>query len=411
MTEKDESRQLWIILLIVLSGFIGTSIAYPIFPPLFLHPDHGTIIPENWHQHARNIFLGLALGAYPLGQFFGSPILGGLSDRYGRKRVLILSLAGSIFSYFLTALSLEFNWIWGLLLSRFFTGMMEGNVAIVRAMATDLSTVNKYKSLGRINGMAALGFVMGPILGGLLSDNHIVPWFSFSLPFYLASIFSILCLLLAAFQLREKKTPVLSRELSIWHRFNLIKCFKRLFQTSEVLKYLLITSTIFTFAVDIFYEFGPVYLTGLFHLKPFGIAGYNAILSLTLTIGSVWLPHHLSARFSPVWIMVSAMSLTCLNFLLMILYPSPGINLVIFAIIGFSISVVNTNMTIKISNNAGNAIQGEALGTQLSLRMLGDALICFIGGFLIVSSVILPIGLSLIASLIALLVYLKKLKT
>src|SRR3990167_8768450 len=120
MSHKDEKQQLWIILLIVFIGFVGTSIAYPIFPPLFLHPAHGSIIPSAWHENARSIFLGIALAAYPLGQFVGSPILGGCSDRYGRKRMLILSLTGSVFGYFLSALSLQFNWLWILLLSRFF---------------------------------------------------------------------------------------------------------------------------------------------------------------------------------------------------------------------------------------------------------------------------------------------------
>src|SRR3990167_7194178 len=188
MSHKDERQQLWIILLIVFIGFVGTSIAYPIFPPLFLHPAHGAIIPAAWHENARSIFLGIALAAYPLGLFIGSPILGGCSDRYGRKRLLMLSLAGSAIAYFLSALSLQFNCLWVLLASRFLTGLMEGNFAIVRAMATDLSSISKYKSLGRINGISAIGYVMGPILGGFLSDTHVVHWFSFALPFFIASL-------------------------------------------------------------------------------------------------------------------------------------------------------------------------------------------------------------------------------
>src|SRR5579862_5856480 len=149
MSHKDEKYQLWVILLIVFIGFIGTSIAYPIFPPLFLYPDNHSIIPSTTSQNIRSILLGLALAAYPLGQFIGSPILGGCSDRYGRKRMLILSLAGSVVGYFLSALSLQQNWLWVLLLSRFLTGLMEGNLAIVRAMATDLESISKYKSIGR----------------------------------------------------------------------------------------------------------------------------------------------------------------------------------------------------------------------------------------------------------------------
>src|SRR3990167_4348613 len=104
MSHKDERQQLWIILLIVFIGFVGTSIAYPIFPPLYLHPAHGSILPSAWHENARSIFLGMPLPTYPLGEFVGSPILVGCSVRYGRKRMLILSLTGSVFGYFLSDL-------------------------------------------------------------------------------------------------------------------------------------------------------------------------------------------------------------------------------------------------------------------------------------------------------------------
>lgn len=405
MPHKEEKQQLWVILLIVFIGFVGTSIAYPIFPPLFLHPTQGSIVSLAWSENARRIFLGIALAAYPLGQFVGSPILGGCSDRYGRKLLLILSLIGSTLGYFLSALSLQYNWLWILLLSRFLTGLMEGNLAIVRAMATDLESISKYKSLGRINGMAAIGYVMGPLLGGFLSDHTVVHWFSFAFPFFLAMLFSITAVLLAAFKLSEKMQTISHHDLTIWKRFNLIARFKILFQHNFSLKYLLIISTIFTFSVDIFYEFGPVYLTGLWSMTPAGIAIYNAALSFTLAIGSGFLPHRLSLHFSVERVIVVAMLTTAIIFGLMIFFPYQILIFLLFAIVGLSIATVNTNMTIQVSNYADKTIQGEAMGAQLSLRMLGDAIICLVGGFLIVSSVILPIALSCIIAVFALVIY------
>ena len=398
---KEEKQQLSIILLIVFIGFVGTSIAYPIFPPLFLHPENSPIIPSNWSETSRSILLGIALAAYPLGQFIGSPILGGCSDRYGRKRMLMLSLTGSAIGYFLSAISLQFNWLWMLLASRFITGLMEGNLAIVRAMATDLSSISKYKSLGRINGVSAIGYVMGPLIGGFLSDSHLIPWFSFAFPFFLAMLFSFAAVLLAALKLSDKKLVTRSTEISILQRFNLIARFNALFKNNAALKYLIIISTIFTFAVDMFYEFGPVYLTGLWSMTPAGIAIYNAALSFTLAIGAGWLPHHLSLRFSIERVIVTAMLTTAIIFGLLVIFASPILAFLLFGLVGLSISTSNTNMTIEVSNSADATIQGEAMGAQLSLRMLGDAIICLAGGFLIVSSVILPIVFSCLIALIA----------
>lgn len=404
----QEEKQLWVIMLIVFIGFVGTSIAYPIFPPLFLHPGANSIIPSDWNDNFRSIFLGIALAAYPLGQFVGSPILGGCSDRYGRKKMLMLSLTGSVLGYFFTAISLQLNWLWFLLLSRFLTGLMEGNLAIVRAMATDLESISKYKSIGRINGMASIGYIMGPLVGGFLSDNRFINWFSFAFPFYLAMFFSMTAAALAAFMLQEKTQITSNHELTIWKRFNLIARFKILFRTSYTLKYLLIISTIYTFSVDIFYEFGPVYLTGLWLMTPAGIAIYNAVLSFALAIGSGWLPHRLSLHFSINRVITIAMLITAIILGLMTIFSYKILIFLLFGLIGLSIATVNTNITIQVSNSADKTIQGEAMGAQQSLRMLGDTIICLAGGFLIVSSVILPIAISCLIAVVAVIMYVVK---
>lgn len=404
-----EQQQLLIILLIVFIGFMGTSIAYPIFPPLFLHPAHGSIVPDTWNADSRNIYLGFALAAYPLGQFIGSPILGAWSDRGGRKEMLILSLIGGTLGYLLSALALYINSLSLLLLSRFVTGLMEGNFAIVRAMAADLQSISKYKSFGKMNAVAGIGYVMGPVLGGLLSDNTLFPGFSYALPFLLATILSGVTVLLAAYQLIETNPPVSLRPAPIlWSQFNLIKRFHILFTNRPILKYLMIISSIFTLAVDIFYEFGPVYLTGLWAVTPAGIALYNAALSVTLAIGGGWLPDLLSNYFSTRKVINVCMLATAIVFAVMSYWLSPVVAFIMFALAGLTIGVATTNLTIKISNAAERSIQGEAMGAQLSLRMLGDAMICIVGGFVIVSSVVLPIFISFLVSLFAAMIYFGK---
>lgn len=408
---KKENQQLWIILLIVFIGFVGTSIAYPIFPPLFLHQSDSLMIPDSWTVSTRSILLGIALATYPLGQFVGSPILGGCSDYYGRKKMLMLSLLGSSFGYFLTMLALQFNMLWLLLVSRFITGVMEGNLAIVRAMATDLKSISKYKSLGRINGISAMGYVMGPLFGGFLSDKHLIHWFSFAFPFFLAMLFALVAVVLAAIKLSDKGQRMIHSEISILQRFNLTKRFKCLFEQSQILKHLLIISTVFTFSVDIFYEFGPVYLTGLWAMTPAGIALYNAILSLTLAVGSGWLPYYFSLHMAVERAVAISMLATAITFALLVIYPSIILAFILFGLVGLSISTANTNLTIQVSNAADGHIQGEALGAQLSLRMLGDAMICLVGGLLIATSVMLPIGISSFISICALVIYKVKFKS
>src|SRR5476651_1246308 len=120
MTElKKQRRKFWLILMIVFLGFIGISMPYLIFPALFLNPDY-SILPASWSPPSHALFLGITLAAYPLGQFIGSPILGALSDEYGRKQLLSVSLLITAVCYLFTGFAIEWKHLGLLIASRFF---------------------------------------------------------------------------------------------------------------------------------------------------------------------------------------------------------------------------------------------------------------------------------------------------
>jgi MFS family permease len=157
---SEQKRQFWVILIIVFLGFIGISIPYLIFPALFLNPAY-SILPESWGESSHAILLGITLAAYPLGQFIGSPILGALSDDYGRKRMLIGSLAVTAISNLFTGFAIAWQQLELLIASRFITGLMEGNIAIARAMAADLKTLSKHDAFGKINATSSIAYLLG----------------------------------------------------------------------------------------------------------------------------------------------------------------------------------------------------------------------------------------------------------
>lgn len=405
----SERRQLHILLLIIFISFIGTSVAYPIFPPLFLNPNKN--FPELFYASGitRKIELGIALAVYPLGQFFGSPILGGCSDRYGRKILLIISLIGSTLGYGLTGLALSFGNLKLLLFSRFITGLMEGNLPIARAMATDLKNLNKLRSLSVINSVAAIGYIMGPILGGLLADPSFFSWGFMALPFWIAMIFSIVAMVFVFYGLKEKLQEK-NLEVSIWQRFHLWTRFKTLLNNNTALKQIILSSTIFTFSTDIFYEFGPIYLTQLFEMTPIKIALYNGILCLGLSLGSGWLCVFVSKIMPIQKSTFFAMGKTAFIFLLLVIFQNPILAMLLFFSIGMLIAFIGTNISMQVTDFAPAQSQGEAMGVQYSLRMLGDAFICILGGFLIISSAILPMLISALIVVVAMMIYRRLIK-
>lgn len=381
---RRQKRQFWVILTIVFLSFVGISMPYLIFPALFLNPAY-SILPETWNESSHAILLGVTLAAYPLGQFIGSPILGTLSDDYGRKWLLSGSLWFSAICNLFTAFAIEWQLLTLLILSRFVAGLMEGNIAIARAMAADLKTLPKQKTFGKINAVASIAFLLGPLLGGLLTDKSLMESFTTSTPFFFICILFFALAGLSMLVL-EQGTPNLSREVrTFWQRINLIQRLSVLFAHKN-LRFLMITSTIFTLGVDIFYEFGPVYLTVKWGLEPAQLILYNGVLCIALAVGNGWLPAFFSSENSKRLAIIWSTGVLAALLTGMIWTDSTILMTVVFALSGLLIGLAVTLITVKISDSVSDSIQGEVLGVQISLRVLGDAIICLFGGALLLLS-------------------------
>jgi len=137
---------------------------------------------------------------YGVMQFIFAPVLGALSDNLGRRPVLLISLAGAAINYVVMAFAPQ---LWMLLLGRAIAGLTSANVAVATAYITDISSEEKRAGrFGLFNAMFGIGFIIGPVLGGLLGDYWL------QLPFIAAAVLNACNLLLALFILPESRTPV-----------------------------------------------------------------------------------------------------------------------------------------------------------------------------------------------------------
>lgn len=141
------------IFLIILTDIIGFGIIIPLLPS----------ISEN--LGIKGAALGLLTASYALAQFISSPILGNLSDKFGRKPILVLSKAGTVLAYIILAFSRSYGLI---LLSRLVDGFTGGNIPAARAYISDVTTKeNRARGMAIIGMAFGLGFILGPALGGI----------------------------------------------------------------------------------------------------------------------------------------------------------------------------------------------------------------------------------------------------
>ena len=182
------NKPLIVILAAVMLDAVGIGLIFPILPALLRDVGHLTEVAT---------LLGLMLALYSACQFLFSPVLGVLSDRFGRRPVLLVSLAGAAIDYLIMAFAPH---LWMLVLGRAISGITSANMAVATAYITDISTEEeRAKRFGLFHAMFGIGFIIGPVLGGLLGD------FWVRAPFIAAALLNGVNFALALFILPESR--------------------------------------------------------------------------------------------------------------------------------------------------------------------------------------------------------------
>lgn len=182
-------RELMPLYSVIFLGFLGYALTITLFIPMLLDKSF-TLLPADATTSLRAMLSGLLLAMYPLGQFFGSPIIGNLSDHFGRKKVLLLSLLACALGFAAMALSIQFHQVDLLFISSFLTGLCESNMAISQSVIVDRSqsVAQKTKLIGYAYSACSLGYVVGPLLGG--AGGSIL---NYSAPFWITAL-GVLCI-------------------------------------------------------------------------------------------------------------------------------------------------------------------------------------------------------------------------
>ncbi len=199
------------ILLTVLLDMVAIGLIVPVLPALV-----GQFTPD---KSTQAFWYGAVMVTFGVANFFCSPLLGALSDRYGRRPVLLLGFCGFAFSFFATALVTE---LWMLLVVRLVSGALQANVAVANAYVADITEPEqRAKRFGLLGAMFGIGFIVGPVMGGLLGSHDV------HLPFFVAGALSLVNLAYGYFVLPESLPADRRRPVS-WRAANPIASFKHL---------------------------------------------------------------------------------------------------------------------------------------------------------------------------------------
>jgi DHA1 family tetracycline resistance protein-like MFS transporter len=261
---SSKKAALRFIFITLLLDVIGMSIVGPVFPRLIEQ-----LIDGNISQASQ--WSGLLLFSYAFMQFICAPIIGNLSDKYGRRPVLLLSLLGFGIDYIFLWLAPT---IWWLFLGRIIAGIFGASFTTATAYIADVSTnENRAKNFGMIGAAFGLGYTIGPVLGGVLSE------FGSRIPFIAASILTFINVIYGYFVLPES-LPIENRRPFEWKRANPLSSLLRLRKHKNLSGGLIVTFILLYIA-----DHAVMSTWTFINIQKFGWS--NALIGLSLTTAGI----------------------------------------------------------------------------------------------------------------------------
>lgn len=224
MTDPQRKRAFAFILLTLLLDAMGIGLVIPVMPDLIAQVDGGTLGDAAYWG-------GIFATLFAVMQFIFGPILGSLSDRYGRRPVLLISLLVMTVDYLIMAVA---HTLWLLVLTRILGGITAATQATAAAYIADISDQkSKAANFGLIGAAFGLGFVLGPVVGGLLGE------LGTRAPFYAAALLGFINLAFGYYVLPETVTDRIRRPFA-WKRANPFGAFKAIGQFDEVMRMIIL---------------------------------------------------------------------------------------------------------------------------------------------------------------------------
>jgi len=379
---------LFTVMLVGLIGTIGIALPYPVLAPYFID------YPANELTHFLGIhpkiLLGICLATYPLGMLIGSIYIGALSDGFGRKKVLMLSLLGSVIGYGLTAWAIYQESFVFFVFSRFLTGVCEGNIAIARAIAAELHpAIDRTRALSLVYAATYTGWLLGPVLGGFLMVYGVAN------VFILAGFGMLLSLILVLWSIKPDQAEHLD-DTPFWQAIkenNSLTLLKHVDIRPIFWFYFL-----YSMGLNAFYDFYPVWFVDYFQAGGTTIAWATVCLTaVMILVSSLWVDK-VQARYGEIKAMLTGGAVLAL---LLFVQPFQGwyATFVLFALVGGTIAMTNGMVPSYLSHQFGHLGQGKVMGLQTSTFCITNVIIAVVGGPLSVidSKWVLLLGAVLVA--------------
>lgn len=392
------NRALPVVFFTIFLDVLGIGILIPVIPLLLADPRSGEyLLPAGWTFSEGLVLLGWLTAIYPLMQFFATPILGQLSDRYGRKKVLAISLVGTGLGYVLFAIGILTKNIPLLFLARGLDGVTGGNISVAQAVVSDITPLkDRTKRFGMIGAIFGIGFVLGPYVGAKLASPgteffglfSTPSWFNAATPFWFTAILSAINVILVLVMLPETNKHI-NRALKV----RVSQSVHNIVKAASYPGLRVIFPSVFLYfaGFTFFTTFFQVFLINRLGFTQSNIGDYFAYVGIWIAIAQATITPFVAKRLKNYSVLRFSLAATG-GALLLMLFANTTKELLLFTPL-FAIfnGLTMANVIALVSKSAGKEVQGEVLGINASVQALAQAIPAIISGYVATIGVNVPV--------------------
>jgi DHA1 family tetracycline resistance protein-like MFS transporter len=360
-----KSQVLPILFVTLVIDMIGFGMLTPILPVIFNDPTSPFFMLKFWSEGERLLISGFVLALFGVMQFIAAPILGELSDVYGRKNILLAGVVTLAASQLLFGFGITIGSLAIVIIARALGGIAGANFSIAQAIIADVTTPqDRAKSFGLIGAAFGLGFIAGPLIGGWFAHAVGSP----SAPFVLAGMLGLMNSIGVMFALPETHHRT-NKEMA---RFDILKGIKNVKSALQDVQARSLFAT--NFLVQLGFS-GFTSFIGILLLQKFGyteleIGTFFGFVGFWIIITQVGILRFVSKYYSEKNIIPTSLLILILS---MLAYAFTQNIYVIYAAIPFvaiGMGLTNVNLLALISKNVGEEKQGVTLGLNSSVQAL-----------------------------------------
>lgn len=382
LTEQDKKKHIRVVFCTLLLDMISFGMMIPVIPLLFTTPlSPYFILGGSVFEPYGLMLMGALLSIYPLAIFFCAPVLGELSDSYGRKKILLVCLLGTTIAHALFAYGIAISALLLLFVSRALDGITGANISVVQASISDISTrETRGKYFGMVGAAFGLGFIIGPFIGGVLSDAKVYSSFSPSTPFICAALLSIVNMISVHLFFKETNTTIHRGKVHLHPKRSLehiasgfaMKGLRRIFSV------LFLQTIGFTFFTTVL----GVYLVTRFSFTQVNIGNFFALVGISGVIVQAAIVPLLTARYTETQLL--RVSLLGLAIGMWGYAYAHSLAMLYMVIPFFSLwsGITMSQLSASVSKHAGVKEIGKVFGIQSSIQSLAQAITPLFAGLI-----------------------------